>query len=61
MLDYFLDEDGMCYETIKGWLNTSAFVAVGLRRPELFQHPHLRAKMRFSCRHVVAGWRVENA
>lgn len=47
MLDYFLDEDGMCYETIKGWLNTSAFVAVGLRRPELFQHPHLRAKMRF--------------
>ena len=24
MLDHFLDADGMCYETIKGWLNTSA-------------------------------------
>ncbi len=54
MLDYFLDEDGMCYETIKGWLNTSAFVAVGLRRPELFQHPHLRAKMRFF--HAAMWW-----
>jgi hypothetical protein len=47
MLDYFLDADGMCYETIKGWLNISAFVAVGLRHPELLQHSHLRAKMRF--------------
>jgi hypothetical protein len=47
MLDHFLDADGMCYETIKGWLNTSAFVAVGLRHPELLQHPHLRAKMHF--------------
>lgn len=54
MLDYFLDEDGMCYETIKGWLNTSAFVAVGLRCPELFQHPHLRAKMRFF--HAAMWW-----
>lgn len=47
MLDYFLDDAGMCYETIKGWLNTSAFVAVGLRNPKIFQHPHLRAKMEF--------------
>lgn len=54
MLDHFLDADGMCYETIKGWLNTSAFVAVGLRRPELLQHPHLRAKMRFF--HAAMWW-----
>lgn len=54
MLDHFLDADGMCYETIKGWLNTSAFVAVGLRHPELLQHPHLRAKMRFF--HAAMWW-----
>lgn len=54
MLDHFLDADGMCYETIKGWLNTSAFVAVGLRRPELLQHSHLRAKMRFF--HAAMWW-----
>jgi len=47
MLDWFLDDDGMCYETIKGWLNTSAFVAVGLLQRNLLKHDHLRAKMRF--------------
>lgn len=47
MLDWFLDGDGMCYETIKGWLNTSAFVAVGLRDRDLLKHSHLMAKMRF--------------
>jgi hypothetical protein len=47
MLDWFLDKDGMCYESIKGWLNTSAFVAVGRRERDLLKHSHLRAKMRY--------------
>ncbi len=47
MLSWFLDKDGMCYESIKGWLNTSAFVAVGLRNRQLLRHSHLRAKMDF--------------
>jgi hypothetical protein len=47
MLDWFLDKDGMCYESIKGWLNISAFVAVGLRDRNLLKHSHLQAKMRF--------------
>ncbi len=47
MLDWYLDADGMCYESIKGWLNTSAFVALGRRERDLLKHSHLRAKMRF--------------
>jgi hypothetical protein len=47
MLDWFLDKDGMCYESIKGWLNTSAMVAVGLRKRDLLKHSHLRAKINF--------------
>lgn len=47
MLSWFLDKDGMCYESIKGWLNTSAMVAVGLRNRNLLKHSHLRAKMDF--------------
>jgi hypothetical protein len=47
MLDWYLDRDGMCYESIKGWLNISAFVAIGLRERDLLRHGHLRAKMRF--------------
>lgn len=47
MLSWFLDKDGMCYETIKGWLNVSAFTAVGLRDRNLLKHDHLQAKMRF--------------
>ena len=47
MLDWFLDDAGMCYESIKGWLNTSAMVAVGLRQRNLLKHDHLRAKMQF--------------
>jgi hypothetical protein len=47
MLDWFLDDDGMCAESIKGWLNVSALVAVGQRQRNLLKHDHLRAKMRF--------------
>ena len=47
MLDWYLSPDGMCYESIKGWLNTSAFVAIGRRERELLHHDHLVAKMRF--------------
>ena len=47
MLDWFLSDDGMCYESIKGWLNVSAFTAVGLRQRNLLKNLHLQAKMRF--------------
>ena len=47
MLDWFLSPDGMCFESIKGWLNTSAFVAVGRRDRDLLRHDHLVAKLRF--------------
>jgi len=47
MLDWYLDKDGMCYESIKGWLNISAFVSVGMRNRELLKHSHLMAKMHF--------------
>jgi hypothetical protein len=56
MLNWYLDKDGMCYESIKGWLNTSAMVAVGLRKRELLKHSHLRAKMNF----FLAAIRWEN-
>jgi len=47
MIDWFLSPDGMCYESIKGWLNVSAFTAVSLRQRNLLKHDHLQAKMRF--------------
>jgi hypothetical protein len=47
MIDWFLSPDGMCFESIKGWLNVSAFTAVGLRQRNLLKHDHLQAKMRF--------------
>jgi hypothetical protein len=47
MLDWYLSPDGMCYESIKGWLNTSAFVAVGRRDREFLRHDHLVAKLRY--------------
>ena len=47
MLDWYLDDDGMCYESIKGWLNDSALVAVAQRDRNLLKHDHLRAKMHF--------------
>jgi len=47
MLSWYLDKDGMCYESIKGWLNIAAFTAVGLRQRNLLMHDHLQAKMYF--------------
>lgn len=47
MLDWYLSKDGMCYESIKGWLNMPAFVAIARREPDLLRHSHLRAKMDF--------------
>ena len=47
MLSWYLDKDGMCYESIKGWLNVAAFTAVGLRQRNLLMHNHLQAKMNF--------------
>ena len=47
MLSWYLDKDGMCYESIKGWLNIAAFTAVGLRQRNLLMHDHLQAKMNF--------------
>jgi hypothetical protein len=47
VLDWYLSEQGMCYESIKGWLNTSALLAIGRRDRDLLKHSHLRAKMDF--------------
>lgn len=47
MLDWYLNDQGMCYESIKGWLNISAFVAAGHRDRNILKHSHLQAKMRF--------------
>lgn len=47
MLDWYLSPDGMCFESIKGWLNVSAFVAVGRRDRGFLRHDHLVAKLRF--------------
>ena len=46
-LTWDLDPDGMCYETVKGWQNTSILYAVGRRERDLLRHGHLQAKMRF--------------
>jgi hypothetical protein len=47
MLDWYLSKDGMCYESIKGWLAMSEFIAVGLRHRDVLKHSHLQAKMKF--------------
>ncbi len=47
MLDFYLTRDGMCYETIKGWLPVSAYVAVGRRDPSLLKHAHLQGKVNY--------------
>lgn len=47
MLDWYLSPDGMCYESIKGWLNVSAMVAVGRRDRDFLRHDHLVAKLRY--------------
>jgi hypothetical protein len=47
MLDWYLSPDGMCYESIKGWLNISALVAAGRRDRDLLRHDHLVAKLRY--------------
>lgn len=63
MLDWFLSKDGMCYESIKGWLNISAFVAVGLRDRDLLKHDHLRAKMRYfqaALRWENGSWKIRD-
>lgn len=47
MLDYYLYPAGNCFESIKGWLNNSVYVALARRHPELLKHSRLRAKMDF--------------
>ncbi len=47
MLDWYLSQDGMCYESIKGWLNISVYTALARRDPDFLKHSNLRAKMRF--------------
>lgn len=62
-LDWFLNEDGMCFETIKGWLNSNAIVATGLRNSYVLKHSHLRAKMKFflAALHWQDGkWRIRD-
>ena len=63
MIDWYLDDDGMCYESIKGWLNVSAFVAVGQRQRNLLKHDHLRAKMayfRAALRWEGDSWKIRD-
>ena len=63
MLDWYLDDDGMCYESIKGWLNVSAFTAVGLRDRNLLKHDHLQAKMNFfraALRWEDGSWKIRD-
>lgn len=47
MLDYYLYPAGNCFESIKGWLNNSVYVALARRHPDLLKHSRLRAKMDF--------------
>lgn len=47
MLNYYLYPAGNCFESIKGWLNNSVFVALARRHPDLLKHSRLRAKMKF--------------
>jgi Concanavalin A-like lectin/glucanases superfamily/Fn3 associated len=63
MLDWYLDKDGMCYESIKGWLNISAFISVGLRDRALLKHSHLMAKMHFfqaATRWEDGSWKIRD-
>ncbi len=47
MLTWYLSPDGMCYESIKGWMNTSMYVALARRNPDLLKHSRWRSKMNF--------------
>ncbi len=63
MISWYLDKDGMCYESIKGWLNVSAFVAVGLRHRELLKHSNLMAKIKFfqtAIRWEEGAWKIRD-
>lgn len=46
-LDWYLNKDGMCFESIKGWLNSTAIHTVALRDRKMLKHSHLQAKMKF--------------
>lgn len=56
LLTYYFAPSGMCYETIKGWLNTPVFLAVGRREHDLLKHGHLLAKMRYQLQ--AARWEI---
>lgn len=59
MLDYYLTDTGMCYETIKGWLPMGDWMPVFRRYPKLLDHSHLHAKMDFYLkwiRYKGNGW-----
>ena len=61
LLTYYFSPSGMCYETIKGWLNTPVILAVARRDRELLKHGHLMAKMRYqlnAARWQDGGWRI---
>jgi hypothetical protein len=61
LLTYYFSPSGMCYETIKGWLNTPVYLAVVRRERDLLKHSHLRAKMQYqlqAARWQDGGWRI---
>ncbi|HAN38826.1 MAG TPA: hypothetical protein DCQ29_07975 [Chitinophagaceae bacterium] len=63
MLSWYLTKDGICYESIKGWLNVSAFVAVGMRERKLLKHSHLRAKINYflaATRWEDGSWKIRD-
>ena len=63
MLDYYLTDTGMCYETIKGWLPLGDWMPVLRRHPKLLDHSHLHAKMDFYLkwlRFQGEGWLLRN-
>lgn len=47
MLDWYLSPDGMSYESIKGWMNVSAFMALARRDPNFLKNSRWRSKMNF--------------
>jgi hypothetical protein len=60
-LTYYFSPSGMCYETIKGWLNTPVYLAVARRERDLLKHGHLLAKMQYqlqAARWQDGGWRI---
>ena len=61
LLTYYFAPSGMCYETIKGWLNTPVLLAVARRQHDLLKHDHLLAKMRYqfqAARWQDGGWKI---